>query len=73
MTLGSTARLYEKHEFVFKEANLQSKPSGTCMEVILVMFKLEKERRFEVDKNHGSLLVSEWVIEWVSERASESR
>ena len=43
------------------------------MEVILVMFKLEKERRVEVDKNHGSLLVSEWVIEWASERASESR
>ena len=43
------------------------------MELILVMFKLEKERRVEFDKNHGSLLVSEWVIEWASERASESR
>ena len=33
--------------------------------------QIGKERRVEVDKNHGSLFVSEWVIEWVSERASE--
>ena len=41
-TPGSTARLYEKHEVVLKQANLQWIPSGTCMDVILVMFKLEK-------------------------------
>ena len=33
--------------------------------------QIGKERRVEVDKNHGSLLVSEWVVGWVSERASE--
>ena len=35
--------------------------------------QIGKERRVEVDKNHGSLLVSEWVIEWLSELVSESR
>ena len=35
--------------------------------------QIGKERRVEVDKNHGSLLVSEWVIERLSELASESR
>ena len=33
--------------------------------------KIGKERRDEVDESRGSLLVSEWMIEWVSERASE--
>ena len=42
LTPGSTGRLYEKHEFVLKEANLQSIPSGTCMDVILVVLKLQK-------------------------------
>ena len=41
-TPESTGRLDEKHEVVFKQANLQWIPSGTCMDVILVMFKLEK-------------------------------
>ena len=33
--------------------------------------KIAKERRDEVDENRGSLLVSEWMVEWASERASE--
>ena len=72
LTLGSTARLYEKHEFVFKQANLQSIPSGTCMDVILVMFKLEISAGLRLIKTMVVFwFLNGWTSEWASERVRD--
>ena len=68
-TPGSTARLYEKHEVVLKQANLRWIPSGTCMDVILVMFKLEKSAGLRLIKTMVAFsFLNRWSSGWASER-----
>ena len=71
-TPGSTARLYEKHEVVLKQANLQWIPSGTCMDVILVMFKLEKSAGLRLIKTMVAFwFLNGWSSGWASERVRD--
>ena len=72
LKLESTARLYEKHEFVFKEANLQWIPSGTCMDLTLVVFKLEKSAGLRLIKTMVAFwFLNGWSSWWASERVRD--
>ena len=72
LKLGSTARLYEKHEFVFKQANLQWIPSGTCMDLTLVVFKLEKSAGLRLIKTMVAFwFLNGWSSGWASERVRD--
>ena len=53
---GKYSQVIRKHEVVFKQANLQWIPSGTCMDMILVMFKLEKSAGLRLIKTMVAFL-----------------
>ena len=69
---GKYSQVIRKHEVVFKQANLQWIPSGTCMDMILVMFKLEKSAGLRLIKTMVAFwFLNGWSSEWASERVRD--
>ena len=69
---GKYSQVIRKHKVVFKQANLQWIPSGTCMDMILVMFKLEKSAGLRLIKTMVAFwFLNGWSSEWASERVRD--